>query len=127
MISAIDELVARDAGNSMLLFSRKVLAPHPTMMTKHVVQTNENGAKDPALSFMDSKLVNILKRDERNREQYSFLAEVLGEGALVRRYFGCRSPSLIAPKWVLSRHPSRGRRRSSLLTEIKTYVFNLCT
>ena len=90
-----------------------------------------NGAKDPALSFMDSKLVNILKRDERNREQYgdsSFLAEALGEGALVRRYFGCISPSLIAPKWVLSRHPSRGRgRRPSVLTEIKTYVFNLCT
>ena len=41
MISAMDELVARVAGNSMLLFSRNVLAPHPTTMATHVVQTNE--------------------------------------------------------------------------------------
>ena len=41
MISAMEELVARVAGNLMLPFSEKVLAPQPTMMTTHIAQTIE--------------------------------------------------------------------------------------
>lgn len=41
MISAMDGLVVRAAGNLMLPFSRKVLASHPTTMTPHVARTIE--------------------------------------------------------------------------------------
>lgn len=57
----MDELVARAAGSSMLLFSRKGLAPDPTTITTHIVQTNENRAKDPALVFMDSRFSECIK------------------------------------------------------------------